>query len=139
MVLVATVVSGSLAAAADHVGIVKSLAGDAVIIRGDRTIKAEPNLKLQLGDTISTGPQGKIGLIMEDDTVISLGSNSTIAIKDFVFHPQEKKLSFIAKVFQGTASFLSGQIAKLVPEQARIETPHATIGTRGTHVLVQVD
>ncbi len=133
--------SSSLAcgSAAEHVGIVKSMAGEVEIARGDRILKAEPNHKLFEGDIVQTGPNGKAGLILEDDTVISLGYNSKIAIKNFMFQPNEKKLSFIAKIFQGTVSFLSGRISQLAPDQVRIETPHATVGTRGTHVLIRVD
>ncbi len=122
-----------------HIGIVKSLAGDVVITRSDRTIQAEPNLRLQEGDVVQTGPNGKVGLILEDDTVISMGFDSKIALKRFMFQPNEKKLSFITRVFHGTISFLSGQIAKLAPTQAQIETPYATVGSRGTHILIQVD
>ena len=136
LVLTSTFAYGS---ATDHVGIVKSITGEVEITRNDRIIKAEPNLKLLEGDVIQTGPNGKAGLILEDDTVISMGFNSKIAIKIFMFQPNENKLSFIARVFQGTVSFLSGQIAHLAPNQVRIETPNATIGTRGTHVLIRVD
>lgn len=124
---------------AEHVGIVKSMAGEVEIARGDLILKAEPNLKLFEGDIVQTGPNGKAGLILEDDTVISMGYNSKIAIKSFMFQPKEKKLSFIARIFQGTVSFLSGRITQLAPDQVRIETPHATVGTRGTHVLIRVD
>ncbi len=123
----------------DHAGIVKSLDGEVIIARSDQMIKAEPNFKLLEGDIVQTGPDGKAGLILEDDTVISMGFNSKIAIKSFMFQPNEKKLSLIAKVFNGTVSFLSGQIAKLAPKQVLIETPYATIGSRGTHILVRVD
>jgi hypothetical protein len=133
--------AGTLAfgATVNPVGIVKTMVGEVVIARGERTIKAEPNMKLLEGDVVQTGPNGKAGLIMEDDTVISMGLSSRIAIKKFMFQPNEKRLSFIARVIQGTASFLSGQIAKLAPHLVHIETPHATVGIRGTHVLIKVD
>lgn len=136
LVLTNTLVYGS---ATDYVGIVKSMAGEVEITRSESVIKAEPNLKLLEGDVVQTGPNGKAGLILEDDTVISMGFNSKIAIKSFMFQPNEKKLSFIARVFQGTVSFLSGRISQLAPNQVRIETPNATVGTRGTHVLIRVD
>ncbi len=123
----------------DHAGIVKSLDGEVLIFRNDQILKAEQNLRLLEGDVIQTGPNGKAGLILEDDTVISMGFNSKIAIKNFMFQPHEKKLSFISRVFYGTVSFLSGQIAKLAPKQVIIETPYATIGSRGTHILIKVD
>jgi hypothetical protein len=128
-----------LAATPEHAGIVKTLAGDVVIVRNDKTINAAQNMKLMQGDVVSTGVGGKVGLILEDDTVISMGSNSRIAIESFMFKPSEKKLSFIARFFKGTASFLSGQIAKLAPDKVRVETPHATVGMRGTHFLVKAD
>jgi hypothetical protein len=136
LVLTNTLVYGSNM---DHVGIVKSLAGEVLITRNNQIIKAEQNLRLLEGDIVQTGPNGKVGLILEDDTVISMGFDSSIAIKNYIFQPNEKKLSFIASVFHGTVSFLSGQIAKLAPNQAVIETPYATIGSRGTHILILVD
>jgi len=133
--------AGSLTygASADQIGIVKTMTGEVSIDRGGRSIKAEPNLKLYEADVIQTGTNGKVGLILEDDTVISMGFNSSLALKSFLFQPNEKKLSFIARLYHGTASFISGQIAKLAPSLVHIETPHATVGVRGTHVLIQVD
>ena len=123
----------------DHAGIIKSMAGDVVIARGGRTIKAGTNMILMEGDVVQTGSKAKAGLILDDDTVISMGSNSMMAIKSFMFQPNEKKLSLIVRVFLGTVSFLSGQIVKLAPNLVHIETPFATVGIRGTHVLIQVD
>lgn len=126
-------------AMADHVGIIKSMVGEVTITRNDGTIKAEPNVRLMAGDIVQTGANGKAGLILSDDTIISMGFNSRISITNFMFQPNEKKLSMIAKIFHGTVSYLSGQIAKLAPNMVHIETPGATVGLRGTHVLIKVD
>ena len=96
-------------------------------------------MKIQIGDVVKTGDKGGIGLIFTDDTIISMGSKSEITIEDYLFEPIEGKLSFIARMIQGTISFISGQITKLSPESVRLETPAATIGVRGTHVLVKVE
>lgn len=122
-----------------HIGIVKSAVGEVVVVRNNQTVKAEANAKLLEGDLIRTGPTGKAGLIFEDDAVISMGPNTHIVIEKFMFQPAEKKLSFIARIIQGTASFISGQLVKLAPDLVRIETPYATVGMRGTHVLIKVD
>ncbi len=123
----------------EYVGLVKTIAGSAVIERNGKAFKAEINMKLLKGDAVRTGPDGKIGLIFEDDTVISMGSNSKIVIEQFLFQPAEKKLSFLARILQGTVSFLSGQLTKLAPDLVHIETPQATVGMRGTHLLIKVD
>jgi len=137
--LSALLLAGNSVSAADHAGIVKTMAGEVSITRGTAVVAAQPNTRLYEGDLIQTGSDGKAGLILDDDTVISLGSSSRLAITSFLFQPQEKKLSLIVRVYRGTISFLSGQIARLAPALVHIETPNATVGVRGTHVLVKVD
>ena len=123
----------------DNIGIIKSVSGNALIVRQAETLQADINTRIQKGDILKTAADGKMGIISEDDTVISMGPDSQLAIEDFLFQPDEKKMSFIARIFYGTISFLSGQIAKLAPDLVNIETPDATIGMRGTHVLVKVE
>lgn len=139
--LAAALFTGSWAygASGEPIGVVKTVSGEVVVARNGQALKAEPNLKLQEGDVVQTGPNGKAGLILADDTVISLGMDSRIVLKSFQFEPDQKKMSLIARLLHGTASFLSGQLAKLAPRQVHIETPNATVGVRGTHVLVKVD
>lgn len=142
VILIATLsLTSTLAcgATADQIGIVKSLTGEVLVSRGGSAVSAAANLKLFTGDIIQTGANGKAGLIMEDDTVISMGHDSRLVLEKFLFQPNEKKLSFLVRVLKGTVSFLCGQIAKLAPSQVHIETPYATVGVRGTHLLVQVD
>ena len=137
----AIIFCGPLLAAAktEAVGIVKTVAGDAVIVRKAGTMKAEVNTPLKLGDVVKTGPASSIGLILEDDTVVSMGPSGEIAIDDFVFDPAEAQLSMVVRMIRGSFSFLSGQIAKLAPENVHLETPDATIGMRGTRLLVKVE
>lgn len=129
---------GSQAAPAS-VGIVRSVSMDAHILRNKTSIAAKTNMKIMNGDVVKTGPSGSIGLIFDDDTLVSMGPNSEFVVEDFLFNPSEKKLSFVVRMLQGTFSYLSGQISKLVPGAVRLETPDATIGIRGTHVLVKVE
>ena len=124
-------------AASEFIGIVKTVSQDAFLIRKGETIAASVNMKMMVGDVVRTGPNGAIGFILKDDTIISMGSGSEVVIDDFLFDPVEKKLSLIARMFHGTAAYLSGQIVKLSPESVRFETPAATIGMRGTHFLVK--
>ena len=92
-----------------------------------------------MGDILKTGDGGALGLIFYDDTIISMGPRTELAIEAYLFEPLEGKLAFIAKILRGTVSYLSGQIAKLSPESVKLVTPAATIGVRGTHVLIKVD
>ncbi|WP_169309057.1 FecR domain-containing protein [Desulforhopalus sp. IMCC35007] len=127
------------AGAMDSIGIIKSVSGEVYLASTETSIKAVPHMKISQGDLIRTGPNSNVGLIFEDDTVVSLGSNSELCIEQFLFDPAAGKLAFITKLFRGTFSFISGQIAKLAPDQVRLETPDATLGVRGTKFLVKID
>ncbi|MBI5591572.1 MAG: FecR domain-containing protein [Deltaproteobacteria bacterium] len=140
MVLSAALILGNITlclAEPECIGIVKSVARNVIFIRKGETIPAAVNMKMMVNDVVRTGPDGAIGFILKDDTVISMGPGSELVIDDFSFDPVEKKMSFIARMLHGTISYVSGQIVKLSPESVHFETPVATIGMRGTHFLVK--
>jgi hypothetical protein len=122
-----------------YAGIVKTVDKKAFVVRNGDSLEAVPGMEVHIGDIVKTGDQGRIGLIFTDDTIISMGSKSEIAIEDYLFEPVKGKLSFVTRMIQGTISFISGQINKLSPGSVRVETPAATIGVRGTHFLVKVE
>ena len=131
--------SPDLSAADDPAGVVKFVAGEVFIASVDSSVKAVPNMKVHSGDVIRTSSEGYVGIIFDDDTVLSLGPSSEFALDDFQFDPAGQKLSFIARMLKGTFSFLSGQIANLAPQQVKLATPDATLGIRGTKLLVKVE
>ena len=120
-------------------GIVKTVQPGAFIIRSGVSEDAAIGKKIAMGDVLKTGPNGTMGVIFNDDTVITMGPKSEIVIQTFLFEPAKGNLSFFAKLVEGTISFISGQITKLAPDSVRFETPAATIGPRGTHFLVQAE
>lgn len=127
------------AAAEEFVGLVKSVEGQASVLRGGETKDVVASMEIKMGDVLKTGGDGSVGLIFSDDTIISMGPRTELAVEEYLFEPIEGKLAFIAKILRGTVSYLSGQIAKLSPESVQLVTPAATIGVRGTHVLIKVD
>jgi hypothetical protein len=121
------------------VGSIKTVTGEAFVIRSEGSLAAHPGLKLHEGDDLRTGPSSSIGIIFRDDTLLSLGSNSQIIIDEFVFSPGENKLSMVLRLLRGMASYVSGKMAELAPEAVKIETPVATVGVRGTRFVVRVE
>jgi hypothetical protein len=121
------------------VGVVKSVEGGAIITRNGVTVTVVTGMEIKQMDIVKTDRQGTVGLVFSDDTRISMGPKTEIAVDDYLFEPSEKRLSFILRLIRGTVSFLSGQIAKLSPESVQLVMPAATIGVRGTHVLIKVD
>ncbi|MBU1564997.1 MAG: FecR domain-containing protein [Proteobacteria bacterium] len=129
----------SCSASTDSVGIIKTVSGEVFLVSTQKSLSAAPNMKINRGDTIKTGATGSVGLIFDDDTVVSLGPNSEIAVESFMFNPVDQELSFVSRLIKGTFCFVTGQIAKLAPKKVKFETPEATLGVRGTKFLVEID
>jgi len=126
------------AVAAETIGVVRTSSGDATVTRGNQTLPASPGLKILLGDTLGTGADGSLGVILRDDSSLSIGPESRLVLRSFQFSPSEGKFDMVARITRGTMAYLSGLIGKLAPEKARFETPTATIGIRGTRFAVKV-
>lgn len=126
-------------AAEEFVGFVKSMEGKAFVLRAGESISLTEGMEIRMGDIVNADRDGYVGLIFSDDTVISMGPGTELSIEAYYFEPLDGKLSFIAKIMRGTISYLSGQIAKLSPASVKLRTPAATIGVRGTQVLIKVD
>jgi len=118
---------------------VQKVSGAATVVRQGQTISAKIGLEIWENDTLRTGPDGSIGVVFNDDTLLSLGPKSVLVIDKFIFAPRQGDFSIILRMVKGTAAYLSGLISKLAPESAHFETPSASIGFRGTKCLVKVE
>jgi len=128
-----------LHAITSYSGIVKSASGSVTVARGGQILEAAEGFELQVGDIVQTGRDSTAGLVFSDDTLLTMGSQTKIAVEAYLFEPVEGRMSFVMRILKGTLSYLSGQIAKLAPESVQLIMPAATIGVRGTHVLIKVD
>jgi len=128
----------SAQAADEIVGYVKTTKGDASIVRGKSIRPARVNEKISKNDILKTGANSSLGVVLRDDTLIALGSNSEVNIRDFNFSPGEGKLSLLVRLLKGCALFSSGIIGKLSPESVKFSTPVADIGIRGTKFVISL-
>jgi hypothetical protein len=124
-------------AAGETIGVVRTAGGPATIVRGDQTLPAAPGTHLLAGDSLSTGPGGSLGVIFRDNSTLSLGPESNLVVRKFLFSPAEGRFGLLARLSRGTMAYLSGLIGKLAPESARFDTPVASIGIRGTRFVVR--
>ncbi len=133
--------AGVVIASDESAGSLRMKKGDVLIERQGNILRAQDGTSVYPSDTIRTGADGSVGIIFKDNSRISLGPNSRLDLKKFVFDPVQKKFSMINKLTKGTASFVSGKMTKLSPESVVLETPSSTIGIRGTtyHVKVNED
>ena len=140
LMICALLASATIAASQDDrpIGLVKSASGEAFILRDGRRMAVLPGSGLVLGDVLSTGDSGAVGVILRDDTVLSLGPSTEIRIEQFAFEPAEQKLGMVLRVTRGLISYVSGRISRISPGSVRIETPVATLGIRGTRLVARI-
>jgi hypothetical protein len=120
------------------IGHIQNMAGTVSIQRGGNTLPGLAGMPLMLGDRVLTGKPGSVGIVLSDDTTISLGSASALALDDYAFDPNKGKFALAMRMLKGTFSYITGQIGKLAPDTVKVRTPDATIATRGTKLLVEV-
>jgi len=139
-VLLAIPCSGAMALDNTPAGSVKSVSGEASVLRGGAA--AQP---LKAGDRIfekdvlHTGKQGTLGLILRDNSTLSLGPSSRLEVKRFLFEPEKGALAQVLRLSRGSMAAVSGEIVKLNPEVARVETPLYSVGIRGTQFLLNME
>lgn len=136
--LIAMHPAGQAQALIEPIGYIMTVQGQATVTSRGQTIDAATGQALVLGTLLRTGAQGSMGMTLSDNTVISLGPNSELALDEYEFHPAREQLRLSARINSGTLNFVSGVIAKLKPEAVELNTPNGTIGVRGAHVLVKV-
>jgi hypothetical protein len=138
-------VSGLLAAASvaraedATIGFVKTVSGTATVIHDGTSEKAVLGTPLRERNRIETGPGGSIGITFIDNTRLALGPSSSVELDRFEFKPADQRYALVIRLLDGTLDYISGLTAKLAPEAISIETPTATVGVRGTHLLLRAE
>ncbi len=120
-------------------GRIKVVSGSAFIVRDSKLIPAQIGQDVYAADGLRTGADGRIGVILNDDTRISLGPGSETRLERFAFASADGGLALVLKIVRGVTAYVSGRIAKLSPDSIRLETPAAIVGVRGTSLVIRVD
>lgn len=139
--LLVILVMGSPLVAAERevVGSLRTLHGPVFLLRGGAERALTGLERLHEGDVLRTGEGGSAGLLLKDNTSISMGPHSRLALEHFRFAPAQGSLGLVVRCFRGTMAFVSGLVAKLSPDSVKVETPVATVGVRGTTFLVKAE
>lgn len=137
LAVVCLAASGS-ALAQNVAGVVKTSHGNVQILRDGRSIPAPVGTDVMAGDTLRTAGESSTGVMLKDDTRVSLGPNSQLLLDRFAFNANTNEGDMLVSILKGTLRMVSGLLVKANPEQVRLKTPTATIGVRGTDFIVDV-
>ena len=128
---------GAAPADAQEAGRVKVAKGAVQIERAGEKVPATVGAVVQARDVVVTGPDGSVGITFLDNSLLSAGPNSVLAIDRFAFDSTTHQGSFESSLRKGTLAVVSGKLAKQSPDAMKVKTPAAVLGVRGTEFLVR--
>jgi hypothetical protein len=84
-------------------------------------------------ELLETVRDGALHVRMLDNSVLRLGSASSVVVDEFVYSPDANTSTLLASITKGVCRFISGKAAK---HRLEVTTPAATIAARGTEFSV---
>ncbi|MFZ3135891.1 MAG: FecR family protein [Thermodesulfovibrionales bacterium] len=115
--------------AEDDVGIVVALKGRAEIQRENRKIEAALKGSILLQDTVQTKTASRAKMLFRDDSILTLGENSRVVIKDYLYAEGRKKGKTIFNLMDGKLRSLVGN------NEFEVHTPTVVVAARGTYFI----
>jgi len=121
----------------EPVGIVTAVKGQVAVTSttgGRETV--EEGARVFLGDRFETGEDSGVKILLNDDTLISLGEKTDFEITEFVYTPNTRKS--LSNIFKGK---LKAIIQKFEGGESNVEfaAPNGVIGIKGTIVFIDAD
>ena len=121
------------------IGFIKTVDANASVVLEGQAVAAQPGMALELGQVLKTGKPGSMGVMLKDNTSLSLGSDSELILDQYLYAPDSGELKLALNFIKGSLHYVSGVIAKLKPDAVSIKTPVSTIGVRGTQFVAKVE
>jgi hypothetical protein len=134
---VGLILDAGAARAEDPIGQVKTSSGAVTVARAGASQPIKVGDKLFQSDVVATGGDGSVGITFLDDSMMSLGPDSELALDQFAFNTTTHEGEFDSSLKRGTLAVKSGQLVQQTPEAMKIKTPAAVLGVRGTEFLVR--
>ncbi len=119
------------ALAYSSIGNVGVLKGSATVTRSSATLDITNGMALEVSDKITTESKSRLQIILKDDTVVTIGPNSTFVFDAYNYGGKENSVVKM-RIDRGFFRSVTGKIGKIAPERFKVKTSSATIGIRGT-------
>lgn len=125
-------------AAGPEIGQVKTLSGTVTVARDGRQLSLRVGDAVFESDVIDTAADGAVGITFTDNTVMSAGPGSEVALAEYAFDSSNFTGSMLTDMRKGTLTMVSGDIARSSPGAMQVKTPSAMLGVRGTRFAISV-
>ena len=119
-----------------RIGTFKQVQGETWIGAEPARRAAEPGAGVAVTDRLSTGPQGAATLTLKDGTVLTMGPDTVMDLRQFQFDTTTQQGNFLLALLRGSVRVVTGLLAKVNPERFQVHTPTSVVGVRGTDFIV---
>jgi hypothetical protein len=134
LILCCVVIDGSLWA--KGIATLGGLRGTVVVIeQNQKQHRAVLGESLKQKQSLLTKKRSKAQLIFNDNTIVTLGSNTLFSIEKYLYLKQKNPEAKF-ELLKGAMRVITGQIGKIAPQRFKVHTHTATIGIRGTNFTV---
>jgi hypothetical protein len=119
------------ASANTSAGSISALNGTVTVERAGKSIPAVQGSALQVGDKLTTGPNGRVSVTLSDGSQLELNDSSTLVLTENVLNPDGSRA-------RTKVTLLSGLVRSLVKVTSgghpnfEVHTPNAVASARGT-------
>jgi len=136
LLVVATLLTLGGAAGAQEVGTIAALEGAAEIGRAGSWTPAAIGAAIQQGDELRTHHPGRMRIVFQDDSVLTVSDESQVVVDEQVFNPAAGQVRSVFGLLQGKVSALVGEYYHRAGTEYQIKTATAVAGVRGTEFVV---
>ncbi len=115
-----------------QVGIIKKVENEAAIVVASAARPAVVGMAVHLKDELRTGAQGRMLVVLRDDTELTLGEKASVVIDRYVYDPDKGIGETFLQTTRGAFRFATGRMEELKEKTIVISTSFADIAVRGT-------
>jgi hypothetical protein len=130
----------ALLAQEEPIGKVTALTGKAEAKRAGETewVALKLNDAIYFKDTIRTAEKTRVQILMEDDSLLNLGEDARLTIREHIYQPDKDRRSSLFSLTKGKVRVLVGKAFGSSDSSFGVETPTSVIGIRLTQFIVWV-
>lgn len=88
--------------------------------------------RVETGTRVTTGPAGRLRIILPDETVFTIGPNSDMVMDEFVYDTNNNPKKITARLKKGIFRWVTGKTARKDPASMKVTLPVGDLGIRGT-------
>ena len=126
-------------ASANDVGEIKKVSGTVHLEREGKRLPVQAGAAVRQSDVLVTGADGSVGITFADNSLLSAGPDSVLAIDHYTFNPTTHAGKFDASLRRGSLAVISGRMVKASPDAMHVRTPSSIMGVRGTEFIVEAN